>query len=200
MIYTSSWVATAITTSGSGVISYAVSPSIASSSEYSLIQSLFTEVRLLRAQFQLSPRQSNSTSVAQNSIVLGTDMAMNGTTFTNPASSSAVTNCLNMKRVFTGAKTIPSYEMPVPRDLDYSSLATTADIPTLPDPSIGCPGMVLVYADGLANSTTYFDVACRARQGSTPQAIRGSSGRELAPVKERRSAGGDVRRDAQVNS
>lgn len=104
-----------------------------------------------------TPLQSNSTN-AQGTILLATDMTMNNTTVTNPSGSSSLLNCQNVRYLFTGLKGIMRYEFPVSRTLDYSSTATGADVPTLPDPSMGCPGMLLVYASGLANSITYFNV------------------------------------------
>jgi hypothetical protein len=150
----SQWSLTDLSSGTTSALSFTASPSIQNSTEYSILQSLFTEVRLLRAVFKFTPVQTNS-AVLHTRLALGTNGLQNGTTFTQPTSFTQINNLANSQDVFTGSKIIFHYEMSVPQT-DFLSLV--GDIPTIPDPERGSPGMVVGWSGAVTTATTYFNV------------------------------------------
>lgn len=137
----------------SGTISFSVSPTIQNSSEISGLMTLFSEVRLISAVLTIATRSPAVTSIFQGSMIVGTNMQMNATTFTAPTSTISVQNLDRKAEYSTSALTVQRYRMKVPRGLEYSQLA---DTPTIPSPFSGSPGMILGWADNLTASTSYF--------------------------------------------
>lgn len=153
-LYESRFEIGSVASGGTGNISFACNPSILNSSEYSNLQTIFNEVRLIRATLTFAPRASVLTTVLHSSVILGTNLAMNGTTFTSPASAISVQNLERKKEFTTLGTQVMRYEMVVPRNLDY--LPITADTPVIPSPYAGSPGVILAWSSLLTNSTSYF--------------------------------------------
>ncbi len=147
-----------LTSGTSGTISNSTSPTIQNMTELSYVQGLYTSVRLIRCIITYSPIATNSTSVNQGRLIVGTNMAMNGTTNTPPTANSSVENLRNVKFIFTGEKKIHTYDMYVPRGLLFLPTTSGADVPTLPEPFAGSPGVVQHWSDTLTASTNYFEV------------------------------------------
>lgn len=136
-----------------GQISDAYGFSISSASEYSVLQNLFTECKLVSMVFRFVCLTPNG---AQNfpEVILGVNRSMNSTTSSTPTSYSSVQNLMK-SRVFSSFRTTPyAYRIPVPRGLEYSLI--TADAPATITPWAGSPGALLVWADHASNSTNYF--------------------------------------------
>jgi len=133
-----------------------ISPSIQNSSEYSVLQNIFNECRLVRAVVKITSIAPNSTSVNQSRIMIGTNMLFNGTTFTNPTAYSAIYNLSNPKEVTSSQIGVYTYRMVVPKGLEFSSI--TGDIPSTATPYAGSPGTVVIYGDRFTSSTAYFTV------------------------------------------
>lgn len=150
-----------------GIISQVTSPSIANSSEYSTLQALYTEIKLIRCRLTYS--SLNPTALTgQSRLVVSTNMAANGTTFVAPTGLISVQNGKRLKRILSAAVMPQSYNMYVPRSLDYSLI--TADAPATPTPWAGSPGVVYGWGSGFPVSIIVFDVdvecwfICRGRQ------------------------------------
>lgn len=159
MFYSASWTVTTLTAGTSGQISMASGLSISNSSEYSSLQTIFSEVRLKRATFSFSCRYAQDTGVHSRAQA-GTRTEANQTTFTLPAAFTDVQNLVG-KREFTDAfKGIVSVEAVVPSNLDYTSLV--ADVPTLVSPWAGSPGSMYLYGDGFVPSRDVFTIVVRA--------------------------------------
>jgi len=156
-----SWYYGPLSTSTSGTISRGnISPSISSSSEYSVLQSLFTELRLVAATIVFTPTTQTSSTLVQGRMIIGTNMLFNGTTFTTPTSATNVQNTTHVVDLDTYGVRSFRYNMVVPTSLEYLSI--TGDIPTIPAPFAGSPGCVCVWADNLTVSTNYFQVDIHA--------------------------------------
>jgi hypothetical protein len=155
------WYYGALSSSTAGTISRGnISPSISFSSEISVLQSLYTEVRLIRARVIFTPTTNTLTAIVQGRIMIATNMLYNGTTFNTPTSLVNVQNCTRPMDCSTyGVKPL-IYKMAVPRNLEYLSII--GDIPTIPAPYAGSPGCVVVWGDNLTVSTNYFQVDIEA--------------------------------------
>jgi len=160
MIYKTTWTDSAVTSGTTGAITYTVSPSIVSSSEYSTMQAIFTEIKLISFRVVLVPVQSNSTSVTHSYIAMATNMLMNGTTFTQPTTYPSVENSTKVVRVNSTAVRNFSYLMPVPRNFEYQSIV--GDAPTIPTPWAGSPGLVLIYGANFSSSIVYWQISVTA--------------------------------------
>ena len=152
MMHQTSWTVTAATTGTTGIMSSWTAPSISHSSEYSTLQSLFTEVKLLRATFIFTPTQSVNGSVLHGAMVVSTNMFQNESTGATPTGWLDVENQTRPARLATSSVFPLRYQMPVPTDLEYSGI--TYDAPNPPTPWAGSPGVVRWYADTLTPSTT----------------------------------------------
>lgn len=153
MILKASWTQTALSSGTTGTIAYTTSPSIQNASEYSVLQNLFTEIRLLKAKVTLT--SENFTS-AQGMLVMSTNMNQNLNNMTNPTSFVDVENQTKARVVSTYQVTPLIYQMPVPPRLEFSTI--TNDAPATSTPYAGSPGAVRFYASGLTNSTSYFQI------------------------------------------
>jgi len=143
-----------ITTGTSGTISFSVSPTIQNSSEISGLTTLFSEVKLVYAVLTLATRSPAVTSIFHGSMLIGTNMEMNATTFTAPSSTISVQNLERKAEYSTSCLTIQRYKMRIPGNLDFQPIG--GDCPTIPSPYAGSPGMILGWADNLTASTSYF--------------------------------------------
>lgn len=165
MIYESRWEFGQLSSGTSGVISAAsISPSIANTSEYSVIQNLFTEVRLLTCKVEFGPAVQTTTNTTSITMVCGTALLANGTTHAStPLAITDVQN-LDRKSIFPMGlyvDRIHRYNMSVPKALEFSSI--TADAPATPTPWAGSPGCVYLFGDHATVSTPYLVVWVTAR-------------------------------------
>jgi len=161
MLVKSQWYFGALNTGTSGTISRgSISPSVSFSSEYSVYQNLFTEVKLLACTVVFTPTTMTESALVQGRLMVGTNMIFNGTTFTAPTSATNVQNTAHPIDLCTYGVRPVHYRMVVPRSLEYSSI--TGDIPTIPTPFAGSPGCVVVWGDNLTVSTNYFQVDIHA--------------------------------------
>jgi len=166
---TTGWVATNIASGTAGAISYTTGLSIQESLEYSSLAAIYSEVKLVRALFFLTPvlpygytDGSYSTIVYERPapIYAGSDIRYNSTT-ASTSSISAIIGLPNL-RIFQPFFARPNMQIPayIPRGLEHALLS--ADAPTVPTPYAGSPGILTVASVGLSNSTTYFNVIVRA--------------------------------------
>jgi hypothetical protein len=142
-----------LTTGTTGVMSTSISPSISQSSEYSTIQALYTEVKLLACRVRFTATAAIS-QISHGRVVLSTNMLMNENSLTLPTNVLAVQNQKRVKTMITTSLGVQRYNMFVPLGLEYSNIV--ADAPATPTPWAGSPGVILFYSSGLNNSTTYF--------------------------------------------
>jgi len=150
-----------LNTGTAGTLSHGdIAPSISSTSEFSVLQNLFTEVRLISATIIFTCATQTLTSIIQGRIMVGTSMLFNKTTFTNPTGLSSVQNTSNPKDFSTYTVAPHYYQMVVPPGLEYSSI--TNDVPSTATPYAGSPGSVVVYGDSLTAATNYFNVDIQA--------------------------------------
>lgn len=163
MVYTTRWNYGQITAGTSGIASASdMSPSIANSIEYSTINALFSEVKLLSAVFIFSP-SFNTTTSTTGRLVCGTQMQANQNTHAStPLTLSQVINLARVVDFNVGPGQTRSYRyrMVVPKNLEYASI--TADAPATVTPWAGSPGCVYVYGDHLqtGQSIVNVDVFC----------------------------------------
>jgi hypothetical protein len=135
-----------------------ISPSVSYASEYSALQSLFTEVKLIAATIVFSPVQTQGSGNFNGPVMVGTNLIFNGTTNTAPTNYSFVQNLENKKEfsvISTESKPF-YYRMPVPKDLEFSAI--TNDIPSTATPYAGSPGTVCIFGGSLTASTGYIRV------------------------------------------
>jgi hypothetical protein len=158
--YLSSWTAPGLSSNSSGVIISTIGASISSSFEYTQLQALYTEVRLVKLQMTLSPIQSTNTAVSHGRIRIGTNILMNSTTYTAPTGYSSVDNLSKVRTALTYMVRPMTYNMVVPKRLDYSNLVS--DAPATVTPWAGSPGVIQIYGGGLNVSTNYFFVDIKA--------------------------------------
>jgi len=163
MIYKTSWTSGAMTSGTTGAISYISSPSISNTSEYSVIQALFTEVRLISFKVTLTPTQAVNGSVNHSRLVMGTNMLMNQNVNTAPTGWPSVENTTKQSFIMTAQVKQKTYNMVVPKGLEFSNIV--GDAPSPVTPWAGSPGLMLFYGDGLTASTTYFQVNFTAVYG-----------------------------------
>jgi len=139
-----------------GIIAFSSSPSLQNSSENSVIQNLFVEVRLISFRVVYTPIQSANGSVIQSTFIVGTNMIFNQTTNTAPSSFTSVQNLVKSRTIASVGVRPVSVSMVVPKGLEFLSTATGSDVPTIPNPYAGSPGMLVGYGTGFTASTTYF--------------------------------------------
>jgi len=142
-----------------GAISNSLSPTISNSSEYSVLQGLYTEVRLLKCVVTFTSLVP-TVLTNQSRVLVGTNMVMSNSVFTLPTSNADVQN-LKWLRMFVSASVTPKkYNMYVPKDLEYANIVSDAPSPVTP--YAGSPGIVQVYGTGFAVSTNIFtvDLSC----------------------------------------
>lgn len=144
----------------SGVIAASgISPSISFSSEFSTVKSLFTQVRCVKARLTFSPRCTLGTTNLPSRIFVGTNMGENGTTYTVPNSPSFVTNLSNPTIIGSQLLDHVEYDMKMPKNLEFSTM--DSDIPSVPTPWAGSPGVVSFYGSGFtpsSNTLLYYRV------------------------------------------
>lgn len=156
MILRTSWTQTSVTSGTTGTMASWTSPSIIHSSEYSVVSSLFSEVRLRRATLIFTPTQSANGSVNHVALVVSCNMLLNENTGTDPASYTDVQNQTRPVRLSTLSVRPLNYRLTVPRDLEFANIA--GDAPNPPTPWAGSPGIVRWYATGGTPSTVYFNL------------------------------------------
>jgi hypothetical protein len=156
MFLRTSWTATSITSGTSGTMSSWTSPTIYAASEYTVLQSLFTEVKLVKATFILTPTQATNGSVLHGALVIGTNMLENQNTAVSPTGYGDVQNLTRFKRVSSSDVRPVNYNFPVPNGLQYAAI--TADAPNPATPWAGSPGAFKWYASGFTASTVYFNL------------------------------------------
>lgn len=140
----------------SGIISVAIAPSIQNTTEYSTLTSLFTEVKLIKATYRFYAVQANSTTVLHSKLSMGISMNMTAVTYALPSAYSAVVNLRNARTTNTWRNAPFIFNYSIPRDIEHSAI--TLDSPTSPTPYAGSPGALVIYADDLSVTTTYFRV------------------------------------------
>ena len=160
MMLRTSWSASSITSGTAGSMYSWTAPSIANCSEYSVVQSLFTEVRLVRAIFIFTPTQAANGTVSHGALVIGTNMLENQNTGQNPTSYLDVQNTTHPVRISSLSVKPLIYHMAVPAALEYT--AVTLDAPDPPQPWAGSPGVVKWYGAGFTSSTVYFQLHLEA--------------------------------------
>jgi len=162
MMYKTSWTQSALAAGTTGTISASISPSIQNSTEYSTMQSIFTEVKLLKFIVNFTPTQSTNGIVNHSNTVVGTNMVMNLNVFTPPTAYLGVENSSNVVTFNTAAVRVLRYRAKVPPrgELDFANIV--ADAPNPVTPWAGSPGAVLVFAANLTSSTVYYQVNCYA--------------------------------------
>jgi len=157
MMYLTRWEAkNELATGTAGTISATYSPSIQSSSEYSVLQNLFTEIRMVSGTFTFTPIGVTNTTIEHGRLWVGTNMIFTFATFTNPTASTQVQNTTRATRVPTFITRAFRYRFPVPPKLEFANI--TADSPSTATPWAGSPGALVVWADSLSASTKYFNV------------------------------------------
>lgn len=146
----------AVDSSTSGTIAVgSISPTIQRSSEYSILQSLFTECKLLKASVIFSAKAQSLSTITQGRVMIGTNMIFTSATYSDPSSINQVQNLTNPRTFSTNSVRPYVYPMPVP-NLEFSNI--TADSPSTPTPWAGSPGCVVIWADGLTPSTAYLQI------------------------------------------
>lgn len=156
MIYRTSWTATSLSSGTTGTLSSWTDGSIIHSSEYSIVSSLFNEVRLKTATFIFTPTQSANGSVNHFALVVSTNMLLNANTGSDPGSYTDVQNQTRPVRLSSLSVAPLRYRFPVPRNLEFANIA--ADAPDPPTPWAGSPGIIRWYATGGTASTVYFNL------------------------------------------
>lgn len=128
--------------------------SIIHSSEYSVISSLFNEVRLRRLTAIIGPTQSANGTINHGTLIVGTNMIENESTGSTPGAYSDVQNLTKMQRISTLGVREVRYRVALPRRLEFASVAS--DAPNPPTPWAGSPGAFKWYGEGFTPSTVYF--------------------------------------------
>ncbi len=154
LVVRTSWTLPALSSGTAGELSSSISSSIQNASEYSVLASLYREVKLVSHDiefFWYNPYSTSGTNAVTTTVVLGTDMRMNGTTFTLPTAYIDVYNASDRR---TFARTNPMkvrFRRQVPKNLEHTNIAD--DCPTLPVPYAGSPGVIQVFSSGNQVST-----------------------------------------------
>lgn len=156
MRYLTRWEVVGLSSGTSGTMSDCHSPSIQSSSEYSILQSLFTEIKLVSGTFIFTGQAQSLSTVAQSRLWVGTNMIFTNGTFSNPTSVTQVQNLTRVVQVPSNLIRPYRYRYPVPPGLEFSNI--TQDSPTTATPWAGSPGMLCWWGDGFTPSTAYFKV------------------------------------------
>jgi len=163
MWYTSSWTVTSLASGTTGAISSAIGVTIQSSSEYSALSTIFSQIRLHRATLMIGTRIPNDSSVTTSHarILIGTRMDANANSLSAPTTWSGVQNTVNTKELSSYNRyNSTSVELKVPSNLEHANI--NADAPATPTPWAGSPGAWYIYGDGFTNSTVYFTVIVKA--------------------------------------
>lgn len=163
MFYRTQWEFGVLTSTTSGNISVSsISPSIQSSSEYSVLQNLFTEIRLLSCVVTFTSVQLTPTAgTLHGHLWVGTNMVFNYATNTPPMSVTSVQNLSGPRKLSTYSVKPTSVQLVVPPSLEFTNIV--ADAPTLPSPWAGSPGCMVVWSDNLSASIAYFRVDVMAK-------------------------------------
>ncbi len=150
-IVRTSYTSTALSSDTAGTISSSISASIQSASEYSVLSSLYREVRLKAQVLQFFWASPYNTGSQAYLAVIGTDMRFNGTTFTSPTQYLDVYNLSDRKLHARTRPGLVTFRRRVPKDLEFTNIE--ADCPTLPNPYSGSPGVIQFYATNAPVST-----------------------------------------------
>lgn len=148
----SSYTVAALSSGTDGSISSSIGASISSVSEYSVLASLYREVKLMAQTIEWYSQSPYATGITTGMFVIGTDMRMNATTYTSPTAYLDVYNMSDRQTWNRRIYTKFTFRRRVPRDLEFTNIAD--DCPTLPVPFSGSPGVVQIYSSGEAVSTT----------------------------------------------
>ncbi len=149
MVIRTTYTATALSSGTDGTVSSSIGASITSASEYSVLASLFREVKLMAQEvsfFFYYPYVNSGTNQATTTFMCGTDMRMNGTTYTPPTQYLDVYNLADRRDY---CRTNPNkivFRRRVPRQLEHTNIAD--DCPTLPIPYAGSPGVIQIFSSG----------------------------------------------------
>ncbi len=152
LVLRTSYTVAALSSGTDGSISSSIGASISSVSEYSVLASLYREVKLKAQSIEFYSQSPYATGVNTGLWVLGTDMRMNATTYTPPTSYIDVYNMSDRQTWNRRIYTKFVFRRRVPKDLEFTNIAD--DCPTLPVPFAGSPGVIQVYGFGDAASTT----------------------------------------------
>ncbi len=150
-IIRTSYTSTALSSDTAGTLSSSISASIQSASEYSVLSSLYREVRLKAQTLQFFWASPYNTGSQTYLVMMATDMRYNGTTFTSPTQYLDVYNISDRKLHSRSNPRLVTFRRQVPRDLEFSNIE--ADCPTLPVPFSGSPGVIQIFGSGLPVST-----------------------------------------------
>ncbi len=153
MIVRSAWTEAGLLSSSGGVISATIGASISSTSEYSVLSSLYREVRLLSQTVEFWMLNPYGTTTQSGLIVSGTDLKENSTTYTLPTAYLDVYNTPDAQTFSKAIARKVVIRRYVPRNLDFANI--DADAPTLPVPYAGSPGVLKFIATGATASTTF---------------------------------------------
>jgi hypothetical protein len=156
MFYQTGWTNPTLTASTSGTISFSLSPSLQNSSENSTIQSLFTEVKLVRATAVFYTVQASASGPLHSRVKMGTNMIFTQATFTLPTSYTQVQNLARPRSILSAEVHPVRYTYLVPPGLEFSSSGTGVDSPATPTPWAGSPGAIVGYGDGFTPNDPYF--------------------------------------------
>lgn len=156
MVFRTSWTKASVTSGTTGTMSSWTSPSIVNSSEYTVLQNLFTEIKLLKAHFIFTPTQSANGTVNHGLMVVSTNLLLNENTGTAPSGYIDVQNQSHPMRLSTLNVRPSTYKMAVPRNLEFANLV--GDAPNPPTPWAGSPGIIRWYSDAGTASTVYFNL------------------------------------------
>ncbi len=154
MVVQTSWTKGSLSSGTTGSVNSWTSPSIISSSEYSVYQALFTEVKLVSCKMIFTPTQATNGSVLHNTLVVATNMLENETTAVTPTGFGDVTNGTRPVRIASVSVRPFTYSMPVPPGLEFANLV--ADAPSPATPWAGSPGVVKWFGTGFTASTVYW--------------------------------------------
>ncbi len=159
LVIRTSWTSAALSTGTAGELSTSLSSSIQSASEYSVLASVWRQVTLVAHSVEFyfyNPYSTSGTSAVTSTLIMGTDIRMNGTVFTPPTSYLEVYNLSDSKSFCrTNPRKIVFRRM-IPRNLLPTSIAADA-----PDPAIeyaGSPGVIQMFTTGGAISAPYTTV------------------------------------------
>ncbi len=146
-----SYTVAALSSGTDGTISSSIGASISSVSEYSVLSSLYREVKLVAQTINFFFNSPYATGVNSGLWVMGTDMRMNATTYTLPTAYLDIYNMSDRKMYCRTSPALISFRRRVPRALDFTNIAD--DCPTLPVPFAGSPGVIQIFATGGAVSS-----------------------------------------------
>ncbi len=160
LVVSSAWSEIDMTTGTSGTLSFSIAPTIQNTTEYSTFTSLFSEVKLLSAQYTFFAVQANSTTTLHSKMTMGEDMNFTAVTYALPSAYSAVINLRNCRSINTWRNAPFVYNYRVYGSIEHSAI--TQDSPSTPTPYAGSPGALVIFADDLSVTTTYFRVNAKA--------------------------------------